>query len=535
VLYELVTEHLEAFLRYARDEYSAPLPKYVEDEFRSLLSCGDFSRGFIVVRCQACDDHLAVAFSCKRRTACPSCAGRRMAAEAALLVDRVLPCVPVRQYVLAFPYDLSGLAATRPEVLTYLSRVFWEALRHRYRAWAKSAGLGNASRVETGAVTGVPRAGSSLNLHVHFHTLCADGVYVEDESGTLRFVEAPPPSRAELEAMVARIFARVMKWLKRRGLLRDEEDSHAESPLLPMDALAQAALSRGSLVTVRDALDDDDNEEPARPQPSTRTKTDAVVFERFNLHAGIRIAASDDIGRERSCRYLARPPFALGRIRKRRDGLVGYRVKKVSRHKTTERVMSPVEFLARLASILAPPRFPLLRLHGVFGARHAWRARVVPKPPVTGSPKKARDDAGAPAHANNAAHDRSAAPASPSRARGAPAPAPSTGGTNTQAGDGSTAFAQAAPPLSTASLVGAGAECVGPNVLSLTHWDRLDSGDLYAAIDGQSLLRRTFDVDLRVCARCGGRTFVRAVVTEPHHIERILDVLRRQRDPPAAA
>jgi hypothetical protein len=48
VLYGLVSEHLDEFLRYARDEYRAPLPKYVEDEFRSFLACGDFSRGFTV-------------------------------------------------------------------------------------------------------------------------------------------------------------------------------------------------------------------------------------------------------------------------------------------------------------------------------------------------------------------------------------------------------------------------------------------------------------------------------------------------------
>lgn len=31
------------------------------------------------------------------------------------------------------------------------------------------------------------RAGASLNVHVHFHLLCLDGVYVE-EKGALRFV-----------------------------------------------------------------------------------------------------------------------------------------------------------------------------------------------------------------------------------------------------------------------------------------------------------------------------------------------------------
>ncbi len=98
----------------------------------------------------------------------------------------MIPSVPVRQYVLAFPFELSGLAATRPEVLRALSRIFWEALRRRYQRWAKGAGCG-PTRVKTGAVTGVHRAGASLNLHVHpvgchearhFHVLCLDGVYV---------------------------------------------------------------------------------------------------------------------------------------------------------------------------------------------------------------------------------------------------------------------------------------------------------------------------------------------------------------------
>jgi hypothetical protein len=58
-----------------------------------------------------------------------------MAGSAAHLVDCVLPSVPTRQYVLAFPYELSGLAATRPGVLSALSRIFWNALRVRYRKW----------------------------------------------------------------------------------------------------------------------------------------------------------------------------------------------------------------------------------------------------------------------------------------------------------------------------------------------------------------------------------------------------------------
>jgi hypothetical protein len=126
-----------------------------------------------------------------------------MAGSAAHLVDRVLPSAPVRQYVLAFPYELSGLAATRPEVLAALSRIFWESLRLHYQGWAKAVGHAT-SKVETGAVTGVHRAGASLNVHVHFHLLCLDGVYVDDGE-TLRFEAAPAPTRAEPASILQRI------------------------------------------------------------------------------------------------------------------------------------------------------------------------------------------------------------------------------------------------------------------------------------------------------------------------------------------
>jgi len=52
-----------------------------------------------------------VPFSCKGRGFCPSCGGRRMAAQAAHLVDAVLPRVAVRQWVLSLPHRLRYLLA----------------------------------------------------------------------------------------------------------------------------------------------------------------------------------------------------------------------------------------------------------------------------------------------------------------------------------------------------------------------------------------------------------------------------------------
>jgi hypothetical protein len=44
--------------------------------------------------------------------------------------------------------------------------------------------------------------------------------------------------------------------------------------------------------------------------------------------------------------------------------------------------MTPMQFLARVAALIPPPRFPLQRLSGVFGPRSPLRAAVVPRGPV---------------------------------------------------------------------------------------------------------------------------------------------------------
>jgi len=75
----------------------------VAQEFEKYLVCGDLTRGHVRVKCGRCGLERVVPFSCKTRTLCPSCAGRRMADGAARLVDSVLPDVPVRQWVLSLP------------------------------------------------------------------------------------------------------------------------------------------------------------------------------------------------------------------------------------------------------------------------------------------------------------------------------------------------------------------------------------------------------------------------------------------------
>jgi len=47
------------------------------------------------------------------------------------------------------------------------------------------------------------------------------------------------------------------------------------------------------------------------------------------------------------------------------------------RNRAAHLVMTPVSFLARIAGLIPPPRFPLLRLSGVLGPNAPWRAAVV--------------------------------------------------------------------------------------------------------------------------------------------------------------
>ena len=63
------------------------------------------------MHCSKCGKDELVAFSCKGRGFCPSCCGRRMADTALHLADEVLPEVPIRQWVLSFPYRVRFLLA----------------------------------------------------------------------------------------------------------------------------------------------------------------------------------------------------------------------------------------------------------------------------------------------------------------------------------------------------------------------------------------------------------------------------------------
>jgi len=106
-LHKLVCAHLETMLAEAAlaSDDGRGYPRFVEREFRRNIECGCLGRGFARIRCGRCGYERLLPFSCKGRL-CPSCQSRRMHDLALHLCERVVPSVPLRQWVLSVPRAL---------------------------------------------------------------------------------------------------------------------------------------------------------------------------------------------------------------------------------------------------------------------------------------------------------------------------------------------------------------------------------------------------------------------------------------------
>ncbi len=354
MLHALVREHLASFVRHAEEHYARPLPLYVRRAFEHYLRCGLPEHGFLRLRCDDCGHDRVVAFSCKARGTCPSCAGRTMANCAAHLVDRVLPNVPIRQWVLSLPFNLRALAAKHPALVSAIDRILF---REVARWMQRSAG---PRKGRAGSVTFVQRFGGSLNLHVHLHVLFLDGLFTRNAHEPPVFHRALAPTRSDLLEVLGRVRGAVQRWIEAHGLAlnraRADAQTDGENETDALDACADAAIQRGlfdNLPSVRTAAPGAQGTDHGT-EPPAGVGRGSVAIDGFNLHAAVRVGADDDVSRERLARYCARPPFALERLSTLADGRVAYRIKQ-PRKTGTHRILSPIELLGRIAALISAP------------------------------------------------------------------------------------------------------------------------------------------------------------------------------------
>jgi hypothetical protein len=353
-LHRVVREQLETFLEHVHRDRAVPLPKYVEQELRNYLKCGIYAHGFSVLRCGSCHEHLLVALSCKGRTVCPSCGARRMCNQAATLVDRVLPNVAFRQWVAVFPYELRYAMAARPDVLRAVVAIVHSEIFRFQRGEARKLG---EAHVHPGAVIAIQRMGGSLNLHVHVHALFFDGVFAERADGRLVFVRLEPPTPSDLARIAERILQCTVRFLKRAGLL----DEHAGAPdarrseLGAHEACLRLAMRLGRLGRLTDAAKVELANRGASVFEAPKGKKLSADVHGFNLEAGVVLEPDNRAALERLCRYLLRPTVSLARMRLTLTGQIAYRLK-YPRKGATHLVLEPLEFVARVAGLIAPVR-----------------------------------------------------------------------------------------------------------------------------------------------------------------------------------
>ena len=390
VLYQAIAENLETFLERLRIE-GHELPKYVVEEFYRYLDCGILARGFARCACEACGKSFAVPFSCKGRSFCSSCMGRRMADTAAHLVDNVFPQVPVRQWVLSLPIEIRYRLSYDKRLISDVLAVFLRAVQGWYKTKAKELGFGN---LQGGSVSFIQKFGSSLNATPHYHCLLLDGGYTfSDDSSAPFFVATPPPTDEDVKQIAETVAARALRLLEKRGVIGEQDLYDPFSDENPLLAGMTAASVRGMIATgeraglpVRRVLSD-----PAR---GVRTSPLCYVSRGFSLHAARRVAADDREGLLQLCSYVTRPPLAAGSLEKVGDDRYRFKLKSSWSDGTSYIILSGHELLEKLASIVPPPRANTTRYHGILAPHAAQRAKVVPAKSNGNEPSEERKKSG---------------------------------------------------------------------------------------------------------------------------------------------
>ena len=357
----LVAEHLENFAARAEGN-DAPLPRFAVDELQSMVRCGDFEHGFLRFNCMRCGDELRVPFSCKARGTCPSCMGRRMCETASLWVERLLPAVGYRQWVLSFDGPMAVRLGYDAALLGAMCRVFTARLSQQLRRTAKRHHeRTTVSRMHAGVITVVQRFRSDLGLYVHLHCLVADGVFEEavgdaadadGERKTPVFLPVPEPTDEDLVAVLGAVASD-------RRLAE-----HIDLGEQDVDPGIAACVQLG-LATVS----------PQTASPKRVAKLNVHAFS-MNLHAARAVDGRDRKQLERLSRYLLRPPFATDAVQRLPDGRVRLDIARRGRSV----VMSAEQFIAKLIALVPPPGVPMVRYAGVFSNAHHLRAAVAPAP-----------------------------------------------------------------------------------------------------------------------------------------------------------
>jgi len=331
--------------------------------------------------------------------------------------------------------------------------------------------------------------------------LVLDGVYEGDPAApaTSRFVALPAPTDDEVARVTRKTLRGLRRLLVRRGLTPEADPDRAdplagEQPLLAEIAsasvrgrVAMGPRAGSRVLRIGACLETD--AEPAIE--GRRCASQAGV----SIHANVALPGRARHKIERLCRYAARPPLATERLSRLADGRLLYRLKRRWRDGTTAIVFEPIELVEKLAALVPPPRFHMVRYHGVLAPRARNREQITPSAARLAAARSAPTGPAPPA------------PSPPSSTNRPPADTPGAPQPTTPTATRPSGARRAADVHHT----GTPTEQATPRVRKRLSWPEL--------------MQRVFTVDVLRCPECGATMRIIAEIHPPDTTRAILDCL----------
>jgi hypothetical protein len=389
LLYQIVNDNLHEFFGILESDTDARgLPYFVKHTFEKFLECGFYENGMTRIGCKdsKCNESYWLPTSCKRRGFCVSCGGRRMNEFAINLDERVIPEVPVRQYVVTVPIPLRYWMLSNHELSLVVNRLIIKAITLLLRKKARRLGVSDGL---VGAVTFLQRFGSGLNSHLHYHIVVLDGVFVECPEGKYvpSFISTSITDE-DIEALVQRISRCVTKYLVEAGLLeeitleptelsnqlnQDESESLSACKNASAKSLIAFGVRSGQRVRRVGAKMFGYGHDRA-----TITGKLCANYGGFSVHAARVVDTYDRDGLRKLISYIARPALSLDRLSLTENGEVRVELKSPWPDGTTALILSPLEMLEKLAALVPYPQKNLVIYSGCLAPNHRARADIVP-------------------------------------------------------------------------------------------------------------------------------------------------------------
>lgn len=218
-LYRIVYNYHERLERVWEERFQSSYGAYrdeVREAFEKYLDCGVLWHGCALATCEnpECKHSEVIAFSCKRRGLCPSCAQKRGIVFAESLQERVLMDLPLRHVVFTIPKRLRAYFRYDREISKHLFHAAWRSVEDLYNSVLPQG--------KPGCVMALESAGELLNFHPHLHTLLTDGVL----SGAGEFLSL---GSLDTEKLCGLFEYRLFRALKDLSLVTDTTISQIQS------------------------------------------------------------------------------------------------------------------------------------------------------------------------------------------------------------------------------------------------------------------------------------------------------------------